>query len=115
MMNDIKKCIFDILDENGIYIDSGEMEEDLDLREYILDSLQYVYIIVELEDRLGMELPDDVLLYDNLASINGFANMILNKQQDVMHIGCGYENACEGNDIIIDFQTNTINMSGHGG
>ena len=52
-MNEIKKCIFDILDENGIYIDSNEMEEDLDLREYILDSLQYVYIIVELEDRLG--------------------------------------------------------------
>lgn len=44
-MNEIKKCIFDILDENGIYIDSNEMEEDLDLREYILDSLQYVYII----------------------------------------------------------------------
>ncbi len=111
-MNEIKKCIFDILDENGIYIDSNEMEEDLDLREYILDSLQYVYIIVELEDRLGLELPDEVLLYENLASINGFANMISDRQQEMMHIGCGYENACEGNDITIDFQTNTINMGG---
>ena len=111
-MNEIKKCIFDILDENGIYIDSNEMEEDLDLREYILDSLQYVYIIVELEDRLGLELPDEVLLYENLASINGFANMISDRQQEMMHIGCGYENACEGNGITIDFQTNTINMGG---
>lgn len=73
----IKKYIFEIFDENGIYVDSSEMEEDLDLREYLIDSIQYVYFIVELEARLGRELPDEVLVFENLASINGFANLIL--------------------------------------
>lgn len=73
----IKNYIFDIFDKSGIYIDSSEMEQDLDLREYLVDSIQYVYFIVELEERLGLELPDEVLIYDNLASINGFANMVL--------------------------------------
>lgn len=73
----IKKYIFEMLDENGMYVDSSEMEEDLDLREYLIDSIQYVYFIVELETRLGRELPDEVLIYENLASINGFANMVL--------------------------------------
>lgn len=73
----IRKTILDILDENGIYIDPEEMENDLDLREYLVDSLQYVYFIVELEDRLKTELPDEVLFYENLGSLNGFASMIV--------------------------------------
>ena len=82
---EIKKYIFEILDESGIYIDSSETEEDLDLREYIVDSLQYVYFIVELEERLGVELDDEILVYDNLSSINGFANMIINMLQNTEH------------------------------
>ena len=84
----IKKYIFEILDEAGIFVDLCDFEKDLDLREYIVDSLQYVYFIVELENRLGIELPDEILLYENLTSINGFANMVL---------GC-YK--CESSDSI---------------
>ena len=85
MINEIKNIILDILDKSGIYIDPTEMNEDLDLREYILDSLQYVYFIVELEERLQIELEDEILLYDNLSSINGFVNMIINMIQDIPH------------------------------
>ena len=38
--------------------------------------MQYIYFLVELERILGKELPDEVLLYDNLSSLNGFANCI---------------------------------------
>lgn len=72
----IKNYIFEILDETGIFVDLCDFEKDLDLREYIVDSLQYVYFIVELESRLGIELPNEILLYENLMSINGFANMV---------------------------------------
>ena len=72
----IKKNIFDILEESGIYIDESEKQEDLDLIEFLIDSIQYVYLIVELENHLGIELPDEVILYDNFLSINGFANMV---------------------------------------
>ncbi len=86
MINQVKKMIFDILDENGIYIDSEEMKKDIDLREYLVDSLQYIYFVVALEEKMGIELPDEVLVYDYLSSINGFANMILDIQQNVFHI-----------------------------
>ncbi len=76
-IGNIKKQIFEILDENGIYIEPGDTGEDIDLREYLVDSIQYVYFIVELEERLGVELPDEILIYDNLASLNGFVNMVI--------------------------------------
>ena len=52
------------------------LNDDIDLHDYIADSMQYVYFIVELEKKLGIELPDEVLLYDNLTSLNGFSNFI---------------------------------------
>jgi len=73
----VKKQIFEIFDENGIYIEPDEIREDIDLREYLVDSIQYVYFIVELEERLGVGLPDEVLIYDNLASFHGFVNMVV--------------------------------------
>lgn len=85
MVNEIKNTIFDILDKSGIYIDSTEINQDLDLREYLLDSLQYVCFIVELEERLSVELDDEVLIFDNLSSINGFINLIMNMIQDRSH------------------------------
>lgn len=75
-IENIKKQIFEIFDENGIYIAESEMQEDIDLREYLVDSIQFVYFIVELEERLGVELPDEILIYDNLSSLNGFINMV---------------------------------------
>lgn len=76
-LKEIRKHIFEIFDENGIYIEESETEEDIDLREYLVDSIQFVYFIVELEERLGIELPDEFLIYDNLASLNGFGNMVV--------------------------------------
>lgn len=73
----IRLAIRNILDENGIFIDDDEKSKDLDLREYLIESLQFIYFIVQLEEQLGIEIPDDMLLYDNLASEIGFANMIL--------------------------------------
>ena len=75
-IGNIKKQIFEIFDENGIYIEPDDTGEDIDLREYLVVSIQYVYFIVELEERLGVELPDEILIYDNLASLNGFVNMV---------------------------------------
>lgn len=73
----VKNCFFEILEEIGIYIDICERKEDIDLTEYLIDSLQYIYIIVELEEKLGVQLSDEIILYDNLVSMNGFANMVV--------------------------------------
>ena len=73
---DVRKLILDFFEENGVYIGEVNENDDIDLHDYIADSMQYVYFIVELEKKLGIELPDQVLLYDNLTSLNGFSNFI---------------------------------------
>lgn len=70
------KKILDILDANGIYIDREKIEDDVDLREYITDSIQFISFIVEIERELNMEFPDEFLLFDKIASLNGFSNII---------------------------------------
>ncbi len=72
----VRKLILNFFEENGVYIGEVAENDDIDLHEYIADSMQYVYFIVELEKKLGLELPDEVLLYDNLTSLNGFSNFI---------------------------------------
>lgn len=71
-----KKCILKFFEENGVCIDQDSISGDVDLREYLIDSMQYIYFLVELERMLDTELPDEILLYDNLSSLNGFSNLI---------------------------------------
>lgn len=75
-MENVKKCILKFFEENGVCIDQDSISGDVDLREYLIDSMQYIYFLVELERMLDTELPDEILLYDNLSSLNGFSNLI---------------------------------------
>lgn len=76
IMKNVRESILEFFDENGVYVDINPKIGDADLREYLEDSMQYIFFLVELERILGKELPDEVLLYDNLSSLNGFANCI---------------------------------------
>ena len=77
---DIKNMIFNTMDSIGIYIDdiSNDIQqhEDIDLREYVLDSIQFISLIVEIEKNLEIEIPDELLFYDKLSSLNAFIQMI---------------------------------------
>lgn len=73
----VKEVIWGIFDEFGIYLDASDADADIDLREYIVDSLQFIYFIVELEEQLNISIPDELLTYDNISSINGFAGMMV--------------------------------------
>ena len=75
-MEKVRESILKFFEENGVCIDINSSTEDVDLREYLIDSMQYIYFLVELERILNTELPDEVLLYENLSSLNGFANRI---------------------------------------
>lgn len=61
----------------GIDIEN-EITKDIDLRNYISDSFVFISFVVEIERSLGVELPYEMLLYDKLASYNGFCSMIDN-------------------------------------
>jgi acyl carrier protein len=71
-----REKILDILDANGIYVDREKIENDIDLREYIIDSIQFINFIVEIEREMNIEFPDEFLLFDKIASINGFSSII---------------------------------------
>lgn len=77
-INDIKLMILNSLDKIGIFISEDELVEDIALSEYITDSIQFISFIIEIENDLGFELPDEFFLQEVLSSLNGFAEALLN-------------------------------------
>ena len=75
---EVREKLLNILEDSGIFIDRDNIqsENDIDLREYITDSIQFISFIVEIEKELNMEFPDEYLLYDKIASLNGFSTII---------------------------------------
>lgn len=58
----------------GVVIDAKE--PDIDLKEYILDSIQFISAIVEIERVFSIEFPDELLLYNVFDSLNGLIHII---------------------------------------
>lgn len=65
---DIRKKIVESFQEVGIFIDYTE--EDVDLRNYFEDSLQFISSIVELEKVFCIEVPESILNFENMDSLN---------------------------------------------
>lgn len=55
-----------IFNENGIFIDDKNML----LQDFFPDSLVFVSIIVGIEEEFELELPDEMLLIENLGTFN---------------------------------------------
>jgi acyl carrier protein len=91
----IKNEIIRCAENAGIVLDSKASAEEVDLREYISDSLEFISFIVELENELGIEIPTEMLLFDNLASISSFSYMLKNLIDD----GSPHENSASENEI----------------
>ena len=75
-INYIKKIILDSLANTDVELPNN-VKDDLDLTEYIYESIQYVNFIINIENELSIDLPDELIVYDNFRSLNGFANMLL--------------------------------------
>ena len=72
---DVKDIVIDCLLKVGIIVDSSA--EDTNILDYGIDSISYVTFIIELEDSLGIDLPESVFNYEVLRSLNGFSNMLV--------------------------------------
>lgn len=75
-LSEVKSAIYDVLLELGIMIDS--INEDFDLRDSIQDSIQFISFIVALEQKLEIEIHDELLQFDAIASFNNFSSNIYN-------------------------------------
>ena len=74
----INNFLLEILSEMGIYIDMKiDEENDIDLTEYISNSIDFITFFIEIEDTLNIELPDTLLGLDNIKSLHAFANKIM--------------------------------------
>ena len=75
-LREFRLKILDIFVLSGIVIDAELLKDDFDVREYILDSISFISAVVEIENTLKIELPDEILQYDNLASFYAFSRSI---------------------------------------
>ncbi len=70
-----KMC--ELLNGLGYHTTYEELQkDDIDLRDFIADSLEYVSLIVEIENAFEIDLPDEFLDFDVLASLNGIINAV---------------------------------------
>lgn len=74
-LDEVKAIIIKSFEESGILIDECPAL-DVDLREKIVDSLQFISSALQIEENLGIVLTDDLIAYENLASLNAFAQSL---------------------------------------
>ena len=78
-MNNTVNKICEVLTDIGIYIDIDGItfsDEDVDLRDYIMDSITYIYFVMSLEDKFGFTFFNQSSLYNQMASIKSLAQTI---------------------------------------
>lgn len=70
----IKKNI--ILAFNDIDIFFEDNNEDVNITNYIDDSIQFITMIVKLEETFNIEIPEELLLFENFESLNDIVLII---------------------------------------
>lgn len=71
----IKNILIEVFENNGIYIDPTE-EDDINISNYILDSIQFISTIVAIEEKFDIEIPDDLLIIETFNSFNHLIDII---------------------------------------
>lgn len=84
----MKEKIFYALENIGIAIDDNEKLGDFDLSEFFVDSIQFILFIVEVEEAIGIQLPDDFLLLDKYCSFNALCDVLTDITEIVKERGC---------------------------
>lgn len=83
-IGEVRKTLLSIFEELGIII---EEEEDFDIQDYIIDSLVYMSLIVSIEQRFAIEIPDEFLLLSRMNSFNAYC--------DSLYVLINEENSCD--------------------
>lgn len=67
----LEKELISSLEDNGIYVNKSDFNAELEM-----DSIQYVSLIVELEERFHITVPDEYLGHEIPNTVNSFIKMI---------------------------------------
>lgn len=71
--NEIKLNVIKVLERNGVSV--LDFESDYGI---IIDSLQFITIVVDIEETFDIEIPDDYLIYDKMNNINNIITIVIN-------------------------------------
>lgn len=66
----VLKCMENI----GIFVDVNDY--DIVLDNYIEDSIQFITLVIEMENIFNIEIPDDLLTISNFESINKICELL---------------------------------------
>lgn len=67
--------VYKAFENADIYI-YREMDDLMEARDYITDSFRFIQLIVQLEKEFSIEIPDDLLMFDNFDSFDKIYNII---------------------------------------
>lgn len=70
-----RMLMYEVLEELGIECTQTD-EDDLNLQEFIEDSFSFINFIVSIEEKFGVEIPDEYLSYETIQSMNGLLELI---------------------------------------
>lgn len=68
-IEEIKDCLHTAFLNKGLLID----DDDLEICEYIADSIEFITLIIEIETVLDLEFPDILLSMDAIGTTNSLA------------------------------------------
>lgn len=83
MKNEIRSRLINIMQNVDIFIDDACVD-DIDVRNYISSSIQFISLIVEIEKEFNIEIPDEMFVLDNFSSLNVLSDIIF----DLMKTEC---------------------------
>ncbi len=72
---EIMEKVYKAFENADIYI-YREMDDLMEARDYITDSFRFIQLIVQLEKEFSIEIPDDLLMFDNFDSFDKIYNII---------------------------------------
>ena len=81
----VENSIIEVMNQVGMFIDlnTDSDNDDVDLREFIQNSVQFISFVLELENVFNIVLPNQYLLIDNFSSLKAIAlnieELLLNK------------------------------------
>lgn len=75
-MKNIDEKLLKIINENLFNENITEEMKDIDFREFGIDSLTFVKIVVSLEKEFNCEVPDSYLIIDSMNTVNKMKEVI---------------------------------------
>lgn len=74
--NEVMNKVYNAFENAEIYIDR-DMDDLMEAKDYIVDSFQFIQLIVQLEQEFELEIPDELLQFENYKTFDRICTTII--------------------------------------